>query len=1676
MPVLSFSDQCTAERSPTSKIILEEAPLMQINCSQKPPDSRHTLLDATPKARQNSNSCIQISKERDYDSTMLIDELHTAKHSHLGPLPSGQCSRNENEKKGGCREIGFQQKLDCHTSDANASFPHENIVKKEGEQSKIVQAHATSLLQCNGNGNYTDVEVEEKKSRSIANTLSGKDGSVIDKSIHSTSIPTEAENLHVVDVMQYETVQERMDMSSQTDSEQGNLSLQDQDNELSTSTSAENAENIGTDSQMHDCDQEGESSSQGVDYVEEDTVAFWVKWRGMWQTGFQCPRVDCPLQTLRAKPTHERKKYIAVFFPRKRRYNWTDLHLILPISEYPQPLASGTHRKWRKLVEDLTMPRRYIIQKLAVAILNISDQLHTEAIAEEARTVSTWIEFAKESSNCQDYSELGRMLVKLQTIILPNYFDNTWLESSFFSWKHRCQNATSAEAVEILTRELTNSVQWNKVEELFSAPVQPDLSLEWRTWKQEAMKYFPTSHPISNGFTNLRHRNYNTSAGMGTSQISNKLPEQDMCRAESSTSQMEEAAHCMDIVGHTSMSNAEPLNVQPISEVDPSFGSSSSRARATTPYQYRQCLAFIAAKERRCGRWATDGDDYCCVHMNSNAIDKIIQDKRSPHDAPMCEGTTTHGHSCKHRARLGSAFCKKHHRPTSHEGKLKRKNSDINYLENTYGTNNETAVKEFQSHTQKRLVPAPVDKNLDERVFLIRESDSRSALPPSTVGTSSTDAPLCIEYNVQNDVKHSLEVAPMCGGVTIHGLSCKHRAQPGSNFCKKHGHDLSSSSGNKLKRKLVDIPSLGNISSSGASDIKDHENYMQKKQALVPVNDIVEKRQLVQECDLHSTLPITVESSDARVQHCIGYYSQSSRQQCVENANKHTLYCDKHIPRFLKRARDGKSRLVSKDVFVNLLQDCVSREQKLYLHQACELLYDFMKRSLSYQTSNMKSDIMDWVMSEVSKNVNVGEYLLKLVLCEKEKITRLWGINTDKVSSGLPTLETQDEKIDYTGTAIKCKLCAAHLTDDQTLGAHWRDIHKKEARWLFRGYACGVCMDSFTNRKVLKSHVRERHGIQFIEHSILLRCMSCNGQYLNLEQLWQHILSSHLSDLRMPNHSQQTQQSVDQFDQKKIESNHNNIISLKENASQRYTCRYCGLKFDLLPDIGRHHQVAHMSSSSLNQFRSNRYIKHNRLSHPRFKKSFGATYRFKNQASFGMQKRFPSSNLILSMRPQAKDHESDTLGRLLDSHCSTVAETLFSEMQKTKPRPSNQEILSIARTACCQIGLHAALDAKYGSLPKNMYLKAAKLCSELNIEVGWHVEGFICPKGCKPMSASDSLSPMTFTEETLDAAESNFAKDTQWMMDESHYILYPQDFNWETTHKSIVLCPDVSFGKESVPVTCVVDENLKDMVNSSFLPWNIFKYTTKRLVEPSLGLDVEDSQLGCTCPAVKCSPEKCDHVYLFNNDYENAEDIYNKPMHGRFPYDEKGRIILQQGCLVYECNSLCKCGASCQNRILQRGVHVKLEIFKTEKKGWGVRAREPISRGTFVCEYIGQVQNDEDGTKRAKRFDNGENSYIYDMNAHGSMAVFNKEIMPCVINATEFGNVSRFLNHSCSPNLVNYMVLVESMDYQLAHIGLFANQDIARGEELSYDYHYEVLPGEGYPCYCEAPNCRGRLY
>lgn len=1399
---------------------------------------------------------------------------------------------------------------------------------------------------------------------------------------------------------------------------------------------------------VQNSDQEGESGLLGSECLEQDhPMALWVKWRGKWQTGIRCPRADCPSSTLKGKPTHERKKYIAVFFPRTRTYSWVDMLPVRSIEESPEPLVNGNHHRWRKLVRDLTIPRRYIMQKLAFAMLNISDQLHTEAVIEDARKAKTWKEFAMEASHCRDYVDLGKMLLKLQNMILPSYISQDWLEKSFDSWIQRCQSAQAAVSIEILTEELVDSVCWTKVDELWNAPVQPELGPEWRTWRQEAMKRFFSSHPTAIGGDVDQQRTCDSSAGMEP-QISRKRPKLEIRRAEPSVLPMKDSASGLFSQVNTAVTDSGHLDCQNIIEstltlepckVDvqtqvvvatvpgitadrcddikvegnsvkfiqgPEVGMSTdggcgketiidSHIESDSMKRYRQCAFFVEAKGRRCGRWANDGAMYCCVHLNAHSGEKPSQKvQRPPVGSPMCEGTTTHGRKCKHRARIGSAFCKKHCPQSSQdsvtiesladpsENMLKRKNGENKVLENlsissTIDTKEYGSVGEVQLPVQENLIPIVVGETLDERNCLMKKSE------------------------------------------------------------------------------------------------------------------------------LYDALPVPVKSSSPDLPCCIRYYHHNNGDQCLEHAKRHTLYCEKHLPKFLKRARNGKSRLISKDVFVNLLKNCSSRKQKIYLHQACELLYGFMKSSLSRQKPISRADTMDWILSEASKDVVIGEFLLKLVTSERDKLMRIWGFNADKEKQ-IFSLETKVastplllEKANNAEMSVKCKICAGEFSDDQKLGLHWTEVHKKEARWLFRGFACAVCMNSFTNRKVLETHVKERHGVQFLEHSILFRCMSCSSHFVTPEQLWQHVLSFHAMDFRL---SDLTRQPLDQAVQPKMEMTNrlcdSNDVFEKDDVSQRFLCRFCGLRFDLLPDLGRHHQVAHMNPNSMSHFpprRGNRHLR-SRHCYPRFKKSFGTSFRLKNPTSFRMQKHLKSSNSVLSSRQRLKTQASETtgLGSLLESHCSDVAQTLFSKIQKTKPRPSNLEILSIARSACCRISLDAALEVKYGILPENIYLKAAKLCSELNIPVDWHQEGYICPKGCKPLINRHSLAPLKPLSDGFKeppALTVDPENDARWEMDECHYILNSEHFNWKPTQKAIILCEDVSFGRELVPIACVIDEEFKDSFQLSpdavpssqelgiCVPWQGFAYVTERLMEPSLGLDTKNSQLGCACPHLKCYPESCDHVYLFDNDYENAEDIHGKSMHGRFAYDERGQIMLEEGYLVYECNSMCKCDTTCQNRVLQKGVQVKLEVFRTEKKGWAVRAGEAISRGTFVCEYIGEVLNDEEANRRGERYDHNGCSYLYDIDAHidGARGL-SEGTVPYVIDATKYGNVSRFINHSCSPNLVNYLVLVESMDCQLAHIGLYASRDIAVGEELAYDYRYKLLPGDGRPCYCGAPNCRGRLY
>lgn len=1389
---------------------------------------------------------------------------------------------------------------------------------------------------------------------------------------------------------------------------------------------------------------EGELSLTEPSWLRSDEpVALWVKWRGKWQVGIRCARADWPLSTLKAKPTHDRKKYFVIFFPHTRNYSWADMLLVRSINELPEPIAYRTHKIGLKMVKDLTVARRYIMQKLAVGMLNIIDQFHLEALIETARDVIVWKEFAMEASRCNGYFDLGRMLLKLQSMILQHFINSDWLEHSSHSWVQQCQNAHSAESIELLKEELFDSILWNEVKSLWDAPIQPTLGSEWKTWKHEVMKWFSTSHPPSSG--DMEPQNSDSFSNPGL-QVNTKRPKLEVRRAEAHGTHLEsdgsrqaitveidsdffrfrettnivqlvqeihKEADLMeanvktgapnggtnswdDIVVETGISGIKDVEFIPVNEEsskssDPltqnkgvkltAVNEAFTKKSCDSGNRNRQCIAFIESKGRQCVRCANDGDVYCCVHLASRFIGNSTKTEETPLiDTPMCGGTTVLGTKCKHRSLPGSSFCKKH-RP--------RNDTELsaNSLENTAKRKYEEIIPSLETTYCKEI--------------LVGDSES----------------PLKVD-----------QFSVMEGGASNTFL-------------------------------------IEKLENSG---------------------------------DYNGT----------EIVHCIGSYSDNSHNSCQESAKRYSLYCDKHLPSWLKRARNGKSRIISKEVFVDLLRNCFSLDQKLRLHQACELFYKLFKSILSRRNPVPVEVQLQWALSEASKEFGVGEILMKLVSGEKERLRSIWDFNADEDAqilsspaeeSAIIPMATFDGNDDE---KIKCKVCSTEFFDDQELGIHWMDNHKKEAQWLFRGYACAICLDSFTNKKILESHVQERHHVQFVEQCMLLQCIPCSSHFGNSEELWSHVLSAHLVEFRLSKVTQQ--QNLSAAEESSLKHGPGNSASAVNNSEnlggfRKFVCKFCGLKFDLLPDLGRHHQAAHMAPNSVSsrpQKKGIRYyayrLKSGRLSRPRFKKGLGPTlpYRVKNRANANIKRIQTSKSLGtegMSMQSTSGATEAVSLGRLAESQCSAVAKILFSNVQQTKPRPNNHDILSIARSACCKLSLKASLESKYGILPERLYLKAAKLCSEQNIQLQWHQEGFVCPNRCKHFKDPSLLSHLIPRPNGILCQQSNEFQaplTNEWEVDECHIIINSIHLRENPLGETTILCNDISFGKESVPVACVVDEallaslSIPDVSNGQntrcSMPWESFTYITKSLLDHSEFVN-ECLQLGCACPYSTCSPESCDHVYLFDNDYEDAKDMYGRPMHSRFPYDDKGRIILEEGYLVYECNQMCSCNRTCQNRVLQNGIRVKLEVFKTEHKGWAVRAGEAILRGTFVCEYVGEVLDEQEANKRQSRYNQGC-SYMCNIDAHiNDMSRFIEGQDRYAIDATAYGNVSRFINHSCSPNLVNHQVLVESMDCQRAHIGLYASRDIAIGEELTWNYQYDLLPGVGYPCLCGTAKCRGRL-
>ena len=164
-------------------------------------------------------------------------------------------------------------------------------------------------------------------------------------------------------------------------------------------------------------------------------------------------------------------------------------------------------------------------------------------------------------------------------------------------------------------------------------------------------------------------------------------------------------------------------------------------------------------------------------------------------------------------------------------------------------------------------------------------------------------------------------------------------------------------------------------------------------------------------------------------------------------------------------------------------------------------------------------------------------------------------------------------------------------------------------------------------------------------------------------------------------------------------------------------------------------------------------------------------------------------------------------------------------------------------------------------------------------------------------------------------------------------------------------------------------------------------------------------------------------------------------------YDKDSKIKLPLPLYpVFECNSKCSCNKSCKNSVIQKGPIKNLYIKHiSNDKGLGIFRKNIIPKRSFVCTYSGEIIGYEEGHKRAKEQQkNKKSNYILFVKEY-----FSSESISTVIDPTVIGNIGRYFNHSCDPNLVMIPIRVQNM---IPHMALFAVKDIPIGTELTYDY------------------------
>jgi len=139
-----------------------------------------------------------------------------------------------------------------------------------------------------------------------------------------------------------------------------------------------------------------------------------------------------------------------------------------------------------------------------------------------------------------------------------------------------------------------------------------------------------------------------------------------------------------------------------------------------------------------------------------------------------------------------------------------------------------------------------------------------------------------------------------------------------------------------------------------------------------------------------------------------------------------------------------------------------------------------------------------------------------------------------------------------------------------------------------------------------------------------------------------------------------------------------------------------------------------------------------------------------------------------------------------------------------------------------------------------------------------------------------------------------------------------------------------------------------------------------------------------------------------------------------------------------------------------------LEVRMTESKGWGLFTKEKIDQ-EFGIEVIGEVIPQWKEEVRSKEYLRRNECWI-----HAQCRLYDRMRVYC-IDQKNYSNLTRFLNHSCKPNMTLWQ-----QDNGRSLVA-YPNRQIQPGEELTIQYNMIHAAGPTLVCHCGEKECLGQI-